>query len=267
MNKNQFSNGTLDDVWSALNDIAKGIRMEYLSMRKWSNLDKKRARVMVQDIDKQLYQRWLMRNLKKFIEHQSDTKVIHNDDGNHSRANIKQALDAEYDESNTYVLERFNTTAGNPVKDILLKLNLPDHRSILTDSKEYIKMDMEVIDCFKEALDRDKDPMERSFDDYKWVFDLEIEQLADEYEFGIRKKGHILDMIWENCKNIQGKSKEWWYDYWLEEDEKQENGDKKYDPPMVHMETFKITRYLFNNRNSFICVIDEIKDTLSLRTT
>ncbi|GJU91517.1 retrovirus-related pol polyprotein from transposon TNT 1-94 [Tanacetum coccineum] len=35
---------------------------------------------------------------------------------------------AEYDESNTYVLERFNTIAGNPVKEILLKLNLPDHR-------------------------------------------------------------------------------------------------------------------------------------------
>ncbi|GJT30192.1 hypothetical protein Tco_0910467 [Tanacetum coccineum] len=42
---------------------------------------------------------------------------------------------AEYDESNTYVLERFNTTAGNPVNEILLKLNLPDHRPILTDSK------------------------------------------------------------------------------------------------------------------------------------
>ncbi|GJT09415.1 hypothetical protein Tco_0856457 [Tanacetum coccineum] len=35
---------------------------------------------------------------------------------------------AEYDESNTYVLERFNTSAGNPVKEILLKLNLSDHR-------------------------------------------------------------------------------------------------------------------------------------------
>ncbi|GKB05583.1 hypothetical protein Tco_0833778 [Tanacetum coccineum] len=32
------------------------------------------------------------------------------------------------DESNTYVLERFNTTAGNLVKKILLKLNLSDHR-------------------------------------------------------------------------------------------------------------------------------------------
>ncbi|GJR73305.1 hypothetical protein Tco_0085670 [Tanacetum coccineum] len=43
-------------------------------------------------------------------------------------------------------IERFYTSVGNPVKEILLKLNLPDHRSILTDSKEYIKMDMEVPD-------------------------------------------------------------------------------------------------------------------------
>ncbi|GJU55134.1 hypothetical protein Tco_1228848 [Tanacetum coccineum] len=34
--------------------------------------------------------------------------------------------------------------AGNPVKEILFELNLPDHRSILTDSKIQIKMDMEV---------------------------------------------------------------------------------------------------------------------------
>ncbi|GJZ18670.1 reverse transcriptase domain-containing protein [Tanacetum coccineum] len=39
--------------------------------------------------------------------------------------------------------KRFNTLAGNLVKKILLKLNLSDHRSILTDSKEYIKMVME----------------------------------------------------------------------------------------------------------------------------
>ncbi|GKA20740.1 reverse transcriptase domain-containing protein, partial [Tanacetum coccineum] len=38
---------------------------------------------------------------------------------------------------------RINTTAGNPVKEILLKLNLPDHRSIFTDSKEQIKMEIE----------------------------------------------------------------------------------------------------------------------------
>ncbi|GKA42904.1 retrovirus-related pol polyprotein from transposon TNT 1-94 [Tanacetum coccineum] len=41
----------------------------------------------------------------------------------------------KFDESNANVLERFYTSAGNPVKEILLKLNLPDHMSILTDSK------------------------------------------------------------------------------------------------------------------------------------
>ncbi|GJZ69973.1 hypothetical protein Tco_0633523 [Tanacetum coccineum] len=35
---------------------------------------------------------------------------------------------AEFDESDTHVLERFDTLAGNPLKEILLKLNLPDHR-------------------------------------------------------------------------------------------------------------------------------------------
>ncbi|GKC33753.1 hypothetical protein Tco_1046137 [Tanacetum coccineum] len=59
----KFSDGTLDDVQSALNDIAKGIRMEYLPNRRWSDLDKRRARVMIQDIDKKLYEKRLMRNL------------------------------------------------------------------------------------------------------------------------------------------------------------------------------------------------------------
>ncbi|GKB38459.1 reverse transcriptase domain-containing protein [Tanacetum coccineum] len=45
-----------------------------------------------------------------------------------STSNKLMVEHAEYDESNTYVLERFNTSAGNPVKKILLKLNLSDHR-------------------------------------------------------------------------------------------------------------------------------------------
>ncbi|GJW45628.1 hypothetical protein Tco_0077274 [Tanacetum coccineum] len=63
----KFSDGTLNDVQTALHDIVAGIRMEYLPMRKWSNLDKKRARVIVQDIDRRLYQRRLMQNLEKFV--------------------------------------------------------------------------------------------------------------------------------------------------------------------------------------------------------
>ncbi|GKE11584.1 hypothetical protein Tco_1415135, partial [Tanacetum coccineum] len=48
---------------------------------------------------------------------------------------LKRIVRIKFDESNTYVLERFDTSAGNPVKEILLKLNLPDHR-ILKDGGE-----------------------------------------------------------------------------------------------------------------------------------
>ncbi|GKC64203.1 hypothetical protein Tco_1096801 [Tanacetum coccineum] len=50
-----------------------------LRIRKWSNLDKKRAWVMVQDIDKQLYQRRLMQNLEKFVggrEYGKDLRLL-----------------------------------------------------------------------------------------------------------------------------------------------------------------------------------------------
>ncbi|GJU48610.1 hypothetical protein Tco_1218165 [Tanacetum coccineum] len=63
----KFSDGALNDVRTTLYDIASRIRMEYLPKRKWSRLDKQRARVMIQDIDKQLFQRSLMQNLKKFV--------------------------------------------------------------------------------------------------------------------------------------------------------------------------------------------------------
>ncbi|GKE35499.1 hypothetical protein Tco_1454821 [Tanacetum coccineum] len=53
----KFIDGTLNDVRSALHDIVSRIRMEYIPKKKWSNLDKRRDQVMVQDIDKKLFER------------------------------------------------------------------------------------------------------------------------------------------------------------------------------------------------------------------
>ncbi|GJU87483.1 hypothetical protein Tco_1295029 [Tanacetum coccineum] len=75
----KFSDGTLNYVRTALHDITWGIRMVYLLKRKWSGLDKRRARVMIHDIDKQLFQRRLMRNLEKFIggrEYVEDPRLL-----------------------------------------------------------------------------------------------------------------------------------------------------------------------------------------------
>ncbi|GJR93933.1 retrovirus-related pol polyprotein from transposon TNT 1-94 [Tanacetum coccineum] len=39
---------------------------------------------------------------------------------------------------NSHVLERLDTSAGNPVKEILLKLNLPDHRILKDGGEDYL---------------------------------------------------------------------------------------------------------------------------------
>ncbi|GKB21469.1 hypothetical protein Tco_0855392 [Tanacetum coccineum] len=77
--REEFSDGTLNDVQTILHNIDKGIMMQYLPKRKWTRLDKRRALVMVQDIDKQLYERRLMRNLKKFVggrEYGNDLRLL-----------------------------------------------------------------------------------------------------------------------------------------------------------------------------------------------
>ncbi|GJV87964.1 hypothetical protein Tco_1531902 [Tanacetum coccineum] len=69
--------------------------MDYLPKRRWSPQYKRRARVMISAIDRKLRDRRLMRSLEKFVGGRP-----------------------------------FYTSAGNPVKEILLKLNLPDHRKL-----------------------------------------------------------------------------------------------------------------------------------------
>ncbi|GJT01038.1 putative reverse transcriptase domain-containing protein [Tanacetum coccineum] len=74
----------------------------------------------------------------------------------------------------------------------------------MINSKHDGEPSTEVIDCFEAELGPTKDPRARSFDDYKWVFDLEIDQLADEYELGIGKK----DIFWRKFGKIVRKFKE-----------------------------------------------------------
>ncbi|GJW19375.1 retrovirus-related pol polyprotein from transposon TNT 1-94 [Tanacetum coccineum] len=63
----KFSDGSLDDVRTALNDRLKGIRMQYLPQTIWKQHDKDNARAMIQSTDKQLKTRRIMRSLEKFV--------------------------------------------------------------------------------------------------------------------------------------------------------------------------------------------------------
>nr|GEU37937.1 hypothetical protein [Tanacetum cinerariifolium] len=108
------------------------------------------------------------------------------------------------------------------------------------------------------VIDKVKDPRSRSFDDYKWIFDLEVDQLADEYELGIGKKGHMLDNTLDNYKKVKGDNAYWRHDHGIEENERQERGVdiEEYDPPEVHVKILRISQQ--GNRirgyiNSYSC--------------
>ncbi|GJX80214.1 hypothetical protein Tco_0328363 [Tanacetum coccineum] len=64
----KFSDGTLNDVRTALDDRLKGIRMKYLPQTIWRQSDRDKAGAMIQAIDKQLKTRRIMRSLEKFVE-------------------------------------------------------------------------------------------------------------------------------------------------------------------------------------------------------
>ncbi|GKE83638.1 hypothetical protein Tco_1557380 [Tanacetum coccineum] len=63
----KFSDGTLTRLLSLLEDITKNIDMKYLPKRRWSILEKKRAHFMINDINKLLKERRMMRSLEKFV--------------------------------------------------------------------------------------------------------------------------------------------------------------------------------------------------------
>nr|GEU86588.1 hypothetical protein [Tanacetum cinerariifolium] len=63
----KFSDGTLTDVRTALDDRLKGIRMKYLPQSIWRKSDKDRAAAMIQAIDKRLKTMRIMRSLERFI--------------------------------------------------------------------------------------------------------------------------------------------------------------------------------------------------------
>ncbi|GJZ83640.1 hypothetical protein Tco_0648813 [Tanacetum coccineum] len=140
----KFSDGTLDDVRTALDDRLKDIRMEYLPKTIWKQSYREHATAMIQAIDKRLKSRRIMQSLKKFVggrpyedkmNSMHSTLSMYYDYGAH----VKGELFSDDEKLSKYSILQ----AGNPVKEILLKLNLPDHR-ILNDGSE--EFDIEIKD-------------------------------------------------------------------------------------------------------------------------
>nr|GEW47810.1 hypothetical protein [Tanacetum cinerariifolium] len=147
----KFSDGKLTNVRTALDDHLKGIRMQYLPQSIWRKSDKDRAAAMIQAIDKRLMTRRIKRSLER------NTKLLSGIEDSHhvpsdAMYNPSQPLKVEktlFQNTRRYTyfyrLSHFElvgieneiilTKAGNPVKKILLKLNLSDHRKLKDGGK------------------------------------------------------------------------------------------------------------------------------------
>ncbi|GJV81573.1 hypothetical protein Tco_1517443 [Tanacetum coccineum] len=78
----KFSGGALISLRDTLKDMANNLEMGYTSVmprRRWSSFDKKRFRIMIKDIDRQLLDRRLIRSLEKFVggrEYGEDLRLL-----------------------------------------------------------------------------------------------------------------------------------------------------------------------------------------------
>ncbi|GJR22578.1 hypothetical protein Tco_0971105 [Tanacetum coccineum] len=227
----KFSDGTLNHVRTTLNDIDRGIDIEYFPKRKWSKQDKQRARVMIKAIDRKLRDRRSMRNLEKFVggrPYEGDLRQNWRDlprdipldsvvvlryekrskSENKGKVPTEMELVLEQTQQGTsYEVsvsaegveelkrkvkikgekkealltlrqkpERFDTSAGNPVKEILLKLNLPDHR-ILKDGGEDLKAQLQDKDIAISELKKVIEKMKGKFMETKFEKSSVIRQL------------------------------------------------------------------------------------------
>ncbi|GKA96349.1 hypothetical protein Tco_0818444 [Tanacetum coccineum] len=87
------------------------------------------------------------------------------------------------------------------------------------------------------------DEWDTRFDEYKRVFDNEVENLSNEYTLRVGKKGYVLDDVWEKCEQYHKKVIDSWHDVGYEEEEELwQSGDEKtdYEPPFVDVKTFEV---------------------------
>ncbi|GJT36542.1 hypothetical protein Tco_0926961 [Tanacetum coccineum] len=158
-------------IWFGLiKDMANNLELWYSNVmprRRWSNLDKKRSRIMVKDIDRYQNRRDLPRNipLDRIEVHRYDTKEVKVRKGimqtkteltleqtqqgvSDEVLNIRGILKYSQSRWKSFQIQHQTSftkdsilQAGNHVKEILLKVNLPDHSDEVLKIKNFKKYD------------------------------------------------------------------------------------------------------------------------------
>ncbi|GJR14272.1 hypothetical protein Tco_0796924 [Tanacetum coccineum] len=145
----KFSDGTLQQIDEALDYRVKEFQINRtnpgMNTRFWTKKDVDRSKDFMFAIQKRLKTRRIFRNLESFVGgriREGDYRT-RNEDGNPSRANIKQAL-GKYGDFDDYTSDDLILILEILSKRFFLKMNLPDHRSVLTDPEDQAKMEMET---------------------------------------------------------------------------------------------------------------------------
>ncbi|GKB35772.1 hypothetical protein Tco_0880714 [Tanacetum coccineum] len=89
------------------------------------------------------------------------------------------------------------------------------------DSDREIVFNEWILDSFDVEEEYAKEignPYSRRFDEYKRVFDNEVENLSNEYTLRVGKKGYVLDDVWEKCEQYHNKFIDSWHDVGYEEE-------------------------------------------------
>ncbi|GJV07890.1 hypothetical protein Tco_1345546 [Tanacetum coccineum] len=133
----------------------------------------------------------------------------------------------------------------------------------LTQVSVMVIMSFDVEEEYAKEI---RNPYSRRFDEYKRVFDNEVENLSNEYTLRIGKKGYVLDDAWEKCVQYHKRFIDYWHDVGYEEEELWRSGDEKtyYEPPFVDVKTFEVKKYSFKRGQSFICITKQDDDALPL---
>ncbi|GJW94633.1 hypothetical protein Tco_0174305 [Tanacetum coccineum] len=95
------------------------------------------------------------------------------------------------------------------------------HNNLHESDREFIFNEriLDSYDVEEEYAREIGDPYSRRFNEYNRVFNNEFEHLSNEYILRIRKKGYVLDDVWEKCQQHYKKTNEAWHDEAYEEDE------------------------------------------------
>nr|GEY65643.1 hypothetical protein [Tanacetum cinerariifolium] len=110
----KFSDGTLTDVRTALDDRQNGIRMWYLPQTIWRKSDKDRAAAMIQVIDKRLKTKRIMRSLERFVGGRLEDEEDDEKDDEEEGGDDKHGYDDEESDEETRNEESFDPILQNP---------------------------------------------------------------------------------------------------------------------------------------------------------